>query len=118
MLKQLSIFFLITMARAQQAEPLRFIGSVPLPLVQGRIDHLSIDLIGQRLFVAALGNNTVEVIDLKNGKHLQTISGMREPQGILFLPATNRLYVANGADGSLRVFDGRSLQLLKTISYG
>jgi len=79
---------------------------------------MSIDIKGQRLFVAALGNNTVEVIDVKSRKPLHTISGLREPQGIVYLPNTNRLYVANGADGSLRLFDGSSFELLKTIPYG
>jgi YVTN family beta-propeller protein len=91
---------------------------VPMPQVEGRIDHMSIDAKGQRLFVAALGNNTLEVIDLKNKKQLHTIPGLREPQGIVYLPNRNRLYVANGADGSLRIFDGTSFQSLKTIAYG
>jgi YVTN family beta-propeller protein len=88
-----------------------------MPHVAGRIDHMSIDVKGQRLFVAALGNNTLEVIDIKNAKLLQTIPGLREPQGIAYVPNTNRIYVANGADGSLRVFDGSSFQLIKTVPY-
>jgi YVTN family beta-propeller protein len=79
---------------------------------------MSIDVKGQRLFVAALGNNTLEVIDIKNTKQLHTITGLHEPQGIAYTPNTNRIYVANGSDGSLRVFDGTSFQLLKIIPYG
>src|SRR5437870_4968412 len=86
------------LACAQQSEPLRQIGAVVLPDVQGRIDHLSVDVKNQRLFVAALGNNTVEIIDLKNGKRIHTIPGLAEPQGVLYLPSVNRLYVANGKD--------------------
>jgi YVTN family beta-propeller protein len=89
-----------------------------LPGVQGRIDHLSIDVKGERLFVAALGNNTVEIIDLKANKRLKTISSLKEPQGVLYVPETNRLYVANGNDGSVRVFDGDSFRLVKTLDYG
>jgi YVTN family beta-propeller protein len=111
-------FSWIALAYAQQGEPIRLVGAVPLPQVEGRIDHMSIDVKGQRLFVAAFGNNTLEVIDLKNRKQLHTIPGLREPQGVLYLADTNRLYVANGGDGSLRVFDGSSFQLLKTIPYG
>ncbi len=118
MLRIVCVFSLLAVAHAQQSEPLRLVGTVPLPEVDGRIDHMSIDIKGQRLFVAALGNNTVEVIDVKNRKPLHTISGLREPQGIVYLPNTNRLYVANGADGSLRLFDGSSFELLKTIPYG
>jgi DNA-binding beta-propeller fold protein YncE len=108
----------IALAYAQTDEPLRLVGTVPLPQVEGRIDHMSIDVKGQRLFVAALGNNTLEVIDVKNGNQLHSIAGLREPQGIVYLPGTNRLNVANGDDGSLRVFDGSSFELLKTIPYG
>jgi YVTN family beta-propeller protein len=79
---------------------------------------MSIDVKGQRLFVAALGNNTLEVIDIKNAKPIHTISGLREPQGIAYSPNTNRIYVANGGDGSLRVFDGVSFEPLKSIAYG
>ena len=89
-------------AWAQTAQPLRLETTIELPDVQGRIDHLSVDVKGQRLFVSALGNNTVEVIDLKAGKRLQTISGLQEPQGVLYVPAIDRLYVANAKDGSVR----------------
>lgn len=105
-------------ALAQSSEPLRLVATVPMPNVEGRIDHMSIDVKGQRLFVAALGNNTLEVIDIKNAKQIHTITGLKEPQGITYTPNTNRIYVANGSDGSLRIFDGTSFQSMKTISYG
>ena len=106
------------LAWGQAAQPLRLEKTIELPEVQGRIDHLSVDVKGQRLFVSALGNNTVEVIDLKAGKRLKTISGLREPQGVLYVPATDRLYVANAKDGSVQVFDGSSYALIKTLDYG
>src|SRR5262244_2933916 len=95
-------------AWAQAVQPLRLEKTIGLPDVQGRIDHLSIDVKGERLFVAALGNNTLEIIDLKADKRSTTISQLKEPQGIVYLPETNRLYVANGDDGSVRIFDGSS----------
>src|SRR5262245_2459745 len=91
---------------------------VELPDVQGRIDHMAVDLRSQRLFMAALGNDTVEVIDLKAGKRVQTIRGLAEPQGALFRPLLGRLLVANGRDGSVRVFDGSSLAPIQTIAVG
>jgi DNA-binding beta-propeller fold protein YncE len=78
---------------------------------------MSIDTEAQRLFVSALGNNTVEVIDLKEGKRAQTISGLHEPQGVLYVASAARLYVASSKDGTVKVFDGASLKLLKTIEY-
>ena len=99
-------------------ELLKLEATIPIADVQGRIDHLSIDLKGQRLFVAALGNNSLEVIDLKENKRVHTIGGLAEPQGIAYIPATNRLFVANGKDGSVRAFDAASWKMLTTISYG
>src|ERR1051326_6024857 len=62
--------------------PLASVGSIELPRVDGRIDHLAFDVAEQRLFVAALGNNTVEVVDTKAGTHLKSLPGFHEPQGI------------------------------------
>jgi len=103
---------------AQAAQPLRMEKSIELPEVQGRIDHLSIDIRGQRLFVSALGNNTLEVIDVKSGKRVKTISSLREPQGVLYVAESDRLYVANGDDGSVQIFDGSSYAPLKSLEYG
>jgi DNA-binding beta-propeller fold protein YncE len=80
--------------------------TIPLSNVSGRIDHLAADVKGQRMFVAALGNNSVEVIDLKAGKVVHSISGLSEPQGVLFIPELNKLFVANGGDGRCLIFDG------------
>ncbi len=112
------LFVPAALAKAQTSEPLRLEKSIELAGVQGRIDHMSLDVQGQRLFVAALGNNTVEVIDLKAGKRTSIIAGLREPQGVLFVPGNDRLYVASSKDGTVKVFDGTSLQLLKNIEYG
>jgi YVTN family beta-propeller protein len=112
------LFTLVTLSVAQSNEPLSFEKTIPLPDVQGRIDHMSIDVKNHRLFMAALGNNTVEVIDTEQGKRIRTIPGLREPQGVLYLPEANRLYVANGDDGTLRIFDGSSFELIKSIKLG
>src|SRR5436190_6564399 len=82
------------------SEPLKLVGTIPMPDVQGRIDHLAIDVRGQRLFVAALGNNSLEVIDLKETKRVHTVPGLAEPQGIAYVGAVNRVFVANAKDGS------------------
>jgi DNA-binding beta-propeller fold protein YncE len=92
------------------AQPLRLESTIPLPNVNGRIDHMSIDVAGKRLFVSALGNNSVEVVDLTSAKVVHTIRGLKEPQGLFYWADTNRLYVANGVDGHVRVYDGRSFE--------
>jgi hypothetical protein len=103
--------------RAQPAAPLKLEKTVLLQGVEGRIDHLSMDVDQQRLFVAALGNNTVEILDIQGAKRLHTITGLQEPQGVLYVPGENRLFVANAKDGARRVYDGGSFALLKTIDF-
>jgi DNA-binding beta-propeller fold protein YncE len=95
---------------------LSLVQTIPLPNVTGRIDHLGVDKKGERLFVAELGNNSIDIIDLRGGKRISSITtGLNEPQGIAFVPELNRLFVANRADGSVDIFDGKTFTLLQTI---
>lgn len=109
---------LAVLCSAQERVPLTLHRTISLPGVEGRIDHLSVDVKGKRLFVAALGNGSVEVVDLAAGKVVHTIGQLQEPQGVLYLPDNNRLYVATGGDGALRIFDGTSFKLIQTIDLG
>src|SRR5437870_5919872 len=79
---------------ADVLEPAAVIG---LPSVKGRIDHFGVDLKQRRLFVAALGNDTLEVVDVKSSRRERSLGGFGEPQGVLYLPEFNRIYVANGS---------------------
>jgi len=81
---------------------------IPLGNVRGRIDHLAIDQASQRLFVAELGNNSLAVVDLKGRKVLHRITGLNEPQGVAYVSAVGSIYVANGGDGSVRIFNGNN----------
>src|SRR6516164_10468827 len=99
--------------RGPESNALRQVQTIPLPNVEGRIDHMSVDVQTQRLFVAALGNNTVEVLDLRAGKRITSITGLREPQGVSFVARENKLFVANGDDGTCRIFDDSSFKLLQ-----
>jgi DNA-binding beta-propeller fold protein YncE len=101
---------LLLLAALPAAAQLRLEKSIPLPGVEGRIDHLAADVAGRRLFVAALGNNTLEVLDLRAGKRSASVAGLREPQGVAFIPALNRIFVANGGDGKCRIFDASTLK--------
>jgi len=103
------------LARAE--DPLRLFQTIPMPGVAGRIDHLTVDLKRERLFVAALGNNTVEVLDLRAGKRIHSITGVQEPQGLIYLPELNKLFVASGGDGTCKSFDGESFHLGATIRF-
>ena len=107
-------------AVAQPAEtaPLQLEAKIPLGSVHGRIDHMAVDLKRQRLFVAELGNASVGVVDLANRKLLQTIAGLKEPQGVGYEPSTDTLYVANAGDGSVRLFEGTEYKPKGQIELG
>ena len=113
-----TLFIGVALAHAQSHSPIRLEKTIPLPDVKGRIDHLAFDADNQRLLVAALGNNTVEVIDIKNGKVIHTITGLAEPQGVIYQPEKKRLWVANAKDGTVRIFDARTFQQLRSIELG
>jgi hypothetical protein len=91
---------------------------IPLPGVEGRIDHLTADTEGKRIFVAALGNGSVEVVDVARGERAGTIKGLKEPQGLLYRQSNNAVYVATGGDGMVRVYDARTLALAGSITLG
>ena len=95
-------------ATAQAPDPsgLKLEAKIPLGNVSGRIDHMAIDLARQHLFVAELGNNTVGIVDLNGRKVIRTLDGLKEPQGVAYLPPTDTVYVANAGDGSVRLFRG------------
>ena len=90
-------------------EPLTLVRAIDLPGVQGRIDHLAFDSITHRLYVAALGNDTVEVLDVDAASHLKSLAGFREPQGIAVVPDLKAVGVANG--------QGAGLQLISAENY-
>ncbi len=107
----------IIIAQAQERTSLRLVQTIPLPNVKGRIDHLAVDLKGRRLFIAALGNDTVEVLDLHAGTHIRTISGFHEPQGVIFIPESNKIFVTNGQSGAVKIFNGDSFALDATVRF-
>jgi DNA-binding beta-propeller fold protein YncE len=108
----------IFVAYGQTGMPLKLSQTIPIPGVEGRIDHLSADIKGQKLFVAALGNNTVEILDLAQGKRIRSITGLREPQGIVYIPQLDQVIVANGDDGTVRWFDAKSFATIATVKLG
>ncbi len=112
-----SLLLLCGPAAGQESPALSLETHIPLPNVKGRIDHSSIDVKGQRLFVAAVDNHTLEVVDLKSGRRVHTIADLAEPQGVFYDPSTNRLFVACGLDGVTKVFDGTTFQILATVKF-
>src|SRR5262245_39441044 len=98
--------------------PMELESKIPLGEVSGRIDHLAIDLPRRRLFVAELGNNTVGVVDLNDRKVLHIIGGLKEPQGIGYLPSSDTVFVANAGDGSVLLFRGEDYEPVGQLDLG
>jgi hypothetical protein len=102
---------------AMGQEALSLTTHIPLPNVKGRLDHASVDVKGQRLFWAAVGNSTLEVIDLKSGQRVRTIPDLEEPQGVYYDAATNHLFVACGGNGVTNVYDGTTFKLVASHKF-
>jgi DNA-binding beta-propeller fold protein YncE len=96
-------------AAASDGARLTLVKEIPLPEVSGRIDHFTFDSRNNRLLVAALGNNTLEIIDVEKGEVGHEIAGFSHPQGVGFDPDSNRYIVANASDGVCRLFDAGTL---------
>jgi len=113
------LFFFASGCKAQsQTNSLQLIEAIPLQNVSGRIDHLSFDAKNNFVFVAALGNNTVEAVNLKNKKVIHSIKDLHEPQGVAFIPENNSLVVANGDNGECDVFNATDFQKTNSIQLG
>jgi len=103
---------------ARDVAPLQLEEQIPVPNVAGRLDHFTADMKRKRLFVSALGNNTVEVIDTFAGRVIHSIKGVNAPQGPLYVPEVDKLFVADAGDGKVNIYDGATYQLRKSIDFG
>jgi hypothetical protein len=105
-------------ADEREAPPVREVQEMPLPGVQGRLDHFTIDAKRKRVIFSGLGNNSVQVVDVFAGRMIHQIDGLAEPQGTLYLAEWDKLFVANSADGHVTVYDGAKFALIDTIDFG
>src|SRR3984893_3117488 len=94
----------VAQSPSREILPLQLEEQIPVPNVAGRLDHFTADAKRKRLFVSALGNNTVEVIDTFAGKVIHSIKGLAQPQGPLYVAESDKLYIANAEDGKMRVY--------------
>ncbi len=95
-------------------KPLVFTEAIPLENAKGRFDHFAMG--GGRLFVAALGSNAVEAINIGGRILDHAITGVPDPQGIAFSPETNKLFVASGR-GKVYIYDGKSYQQIAALDF-
>src|SRR5437868_6742064 len=102
---------------AMESASLKLQQTIALPGVEGRIDHFAFDAAGERLFICALGNNSVEVLDLRNGGRIHSITGLGAPQGIAYIPELDRIFVANDKGGVCKIYDGKSFQKISELNF-
>jgi hypothetical protein len=105
-------------ALAADPLPLTLENKIPLTDVHGRIDHMAFDREHELLFVAELSNDSVDVLDVKQRRMLHRLTGLKEPQGVAYHPGTATLYVANAADGSVRLYQAPEFKPVGSINLG
>jgi DNA-binding beta-propeller fold protein YncE len=125
----LSIFGLLTMrgtraaiaapqAPSRELAPLQLIQKIPAPGVAGRIDHFTAFPKRRLLIFAALGNNSMEIVNTFQAKVAQSVKGLDEPQGVLYVPGFDKIFIANAGNGTVKVYDGKTYTLRKSIDLG
>ena len=107
----------ISQAPAREISSLQLQQQIPVPNVTGRLDHMSSDPKRRLLFVSALGNNSAEVIDTFAGRVVHEITGLAQPQGILYVPDFNKLVIANAENGKVNIYDGTTYELRKSLDF-
>lgn len=107
----------VVAGESPDASVLRLVQTIALPGVRGNLDQMAIDVAGQRLFVAAQDNHTLEVVDLRSGTRARSLEGFNEPKWIVYRPESQRLYVSTAADGGVAVLDARSFARVTSFAF-
>lgn len=108
----------IRLPKKHGPEVLKELKDVTVPNIEGSVQHMAADVKGNRIFLAATGNNTIEIFDSQTLEHLNTITGLSQPQDLVFLPESQQLLVSNAADGTLRRYDTKTFKLIDSKSMG
>jgi hypothetical protein len=96
-------------------EHLKLEKTIEMPGVKGRIDHMAVNLKTNIIYIAALGNNSIEVVDLNKGTIIHSIKELDEPQGVAYIPESNELVVANGGDGNCIFYNASTYEVIATV---
>src|ERR1700687_1913994 len=102
----------------RELAPLQLIQKIPVPGVVGRIDHFTAFPKRRLLIFAALGNNSMEIVNTFQAKVVQSVKGLNEPQGVLYVPGLDKIFAANAGNGVVKVYDGKTYGLRKSIELG
>ncbi len=110
-----ALTILANVSDGQEFKTVKLVQTIPLTGKPGRFDHLALDAKGNRLFVANLSNDSLDIVDLKAGKLIKQIPDQKKSQGVVYVPSLNRIYQGNGVDGVCNVFDGTTFEKLHSL---
>lgn len=99
----------------EMAEPLKPVQTIQLPAGKTKFDHFGVDLAHHRLFATPEDQQKVYVMDLNTGQMLTEIKGIAKPHAVLYRSDLDRIYVTDGVDGALKIFDGKNYELIKSV---
>jgi DNA-binding beta-propeller fold protein YncE len=103
-------------SNAQEKLPLKLVDTIPLPgLKDGDFDHFTPDVAGHRIFLTAEANGKVQVFDTNTNKLIHTIEGLKAPHAILYRNDLKKLFIVDGDDSAIKVYDSDSYQMTAQI---
>ncbi|MDQ2834517.1 MAG: hypothetical protein M3Y50_12370 [Acidobacteriota bacterium] len=106
---------LYAVAQTHATQPLKLTATVNLPGYTGDFDHFAVDTQRGRLLLAAEDHATLEVFDLKTGKHLKTVPGFDAPHSILVRPGASTIVVTDSGKTMTKILDAETYALKGTI---
>jgi DNA-binding beta-propeller fold protein YncE len=83
--------------------------------VPNHFDHLTPDLKNNRLFVVPEDNKSVEIYDIRSGKFIHSIKGIGVGHSVVWRPDIDRIFITDGSDGDLKIYNGTTYELLKSV---
>lgn len=119
MIRRSALFFYLAglafSVTAETRATLTLVRTITLPSVAGKFDHFAFDSIGNRLFIAATGNHSVEIVNVQTGKKVDSIGGLGKPHGLAWATDQGKLFVADGTLAALKVYAGSPLREVATL---
>jgi DNA-binding beta-propeller fold protein YncE len=93
---------------------LRLVETIPLS-GDGYMDHLAVDVKGQRLFISGEAAKSLISVDLRGGKVIHETKGLSDmPKKSFYLPETNEVWLAL-ANSSVVAISGTTYEVTKTV---
>ena len=106
---------LIAAQTPHPSSALKLVNTVTLPGYTGDFDHFAVDEQRGRLLLAAEDHATLEVFDLKTGRHLKTVTGFGAPHSILVRPGASTIVVTDSGKTMTKILDAETYNIKGSI---